>query len=64
LANLEVDKDTFAEEVDVCVKTSFFMRHRMLDVINLSLKNDKVEGIVEVDEVFVRLNRYRIVSII
>ena len=38
-----------AEEVGVGVKTSFYMRHRILDVINLSLKNDKVEGIVEVD---------------
>lgn len=43
-----------AEEVGVGVKTSFFMRHRILDVINLSLKNDIVEGIVEVDEVFLR----------
>ena len=30
------------------------MRHRILDVINLSLKNDKVEGIVEVDECFIK----------
>ena len=43
-----------AEEVGVGVKTSFYMRHRILDVINLSLKNDKVEGIVEVDEYFVK----------
>ena len=43
-----------AEEVGVCIKTSFYMRHRILDVINISLKNDTVEGIVEVDEVFIR----------
>ena len=43
-----------AEEVGVCVKTSFFMRHRILDVINISLKNDTVEGIVEVDECFLK----------
>ena len=43
-----------AQEVGVGVKTSFYMRHRILDVINLSLKEDIVEGIVEVDEVFVR----------
>ena len=30
------------------------MRHRILDVINLPLKNDKVEGIVEVDECFIK----------
>lgn len=39
-----------AEEVGVGVKTSFYMRHRILDVINLSLKND----IVEVDECFIK----------
>ncbi len=39
-----------AEEVGVGVKTSFYMRNRILDVINLSLKNDKVE----VDECFVK----------
>ena len=38
------------EEVGVGVKTSFYMRNRILDVINLSLKNDKVE----VDECFVK----------
>ncbi len=43
-----------ATEIEVGVKTSFYMRHRILDVINLSLKNDAVEGIVEVDEVFIR----------
>lgn len=43
-----------AEKVGVGVKTSFYMRHRILDVINISLKNDTVEGIVEVDEVFIR----------
>ena len=43
-----------ATEIGVGVKTSFYMRHRILDVINLSLKNDMVEGIVEVDEVFIR----------
>ena len=43
-----------AEEIGVGVKTSFYMRHRILDVINLSLKNDKVEGIVEVDEYFIK----------
>ena len=46
-----------ATEIGVGVKTSFYMRHRILDVINLSLKNDKVEGIVEVDECFIKLSR-------
>ena len=43
-----------AEEVEVSVKTSFYMRHIILDVINLYLKKDIVDGIVEVDEVFIR----------
>ncbi|MEG0569957.1 MAG: IS1595 family transposase [Erysipelotrichales bacterium] len=43
-----------ASEIGVGVKTSFYMRHRILDVINLSLKEDTVAGIVEVDEFFIR----------
>ena len=43
-----------ATEIEVGVKTSFYMRHRILDVINLSLKEDTVSGIVEVDEFFIR----------
>ena len=39
-----------AEEVGVGVKTSFYMCHRILHVINLSLKSDKVE----VDECFIK----------
>ena len=39
-----------AEKVSVSVPTSFFMRHRILDVLNLSLKNQTFEGIVCADE--------------
>lgn len=46
-----------AEEVGICVKTSFYMRHTIPNVINLSLKNDKVEVIVEVNECFIKLSR-------
>ena len=38
-----------AEEVGVSIPTAFFMRHRILDVLNLFLKNEILEGIVEVD---------------
>lgn len=31
-----------------------YWQHWILDVINLSLKNDRVEGIVEVDECFIK----------
>lgn len=43
-----------AEDIDVCVKTSFYMRHRILDVLNIMLKQDIVDGIIEVDETYVR----------
>ncbi|MGN1032761.1 MAG: transposase [Intestinibacter sp.] len=36
-----------AEEVGVSVPTSFFMRHRILDVMNLCLKDEVLDGIVE-----------------
>lgn len=41
-----------AEIVDVCVKTSFYMRHRILDAIRLYLGMGHLEGIVEMDETF------------
>lgn len=43
-----------AREIEVSIPTSFFMRHRILDVLNVSLRNDIVDGIVEVDEMFLR----------
>lgn len=43
-----------AEDIEVCVKTSFYMRHRILDVLNITLKQDVVDGIIEVDETYVR----------
>lgn len=41
-----------AEIVDVCVKTSFFMRHKLLDAIRTYMGMGKLEGIVEMDETF------------
>lgn len=43
-----------AKEIEVSIPTSFFMRHRILDVLNMSLRHDIVDGIVEVDEMFLR----------
>ena len=43
-----------ADIIGVGVKTSFYICIGYSDVINLSLKNDKVEGIVEVDECFIK----------
>ena len=39
-----------AQKVSVSVPTSFFMRHRILDVLNLSLRNQVFEGIVSTDD--------------
>ena len=42
-----------AEEIGVSVPTAFFMRHRILDVINLSLKDEILEGVVEVEPCYI-----------
>ena len=42
-----------AEQVSVSIPTSFFMRHRILDVINLSLKNEVLDGVVEADVCYI-----------
>ena len=42
-----------AEEVGVSVPTAFFMRHKILDVINVSLKYETLEGIVETDACYI-----------
>lgn len=41
-----------AELIDVCVKTSFYMRHKILDCIREYIGVGTVKGIVEVDETF------------
>ena len=42
-----------AENVGVCVKTSFYMRHKVLDCIRVFMGVGNVDGIVEMDEIFV-----------
>ena len=39
-----------AQKVYVSIPTSFFMRHRILDVLNLSVRNQVFQGIVSADE--------------
>lgn len=39
--------------IGVCVKTSFYMRHKILDAIRMFMGIGSVEGIVEMDETFV-----------
>ncbi|MBU5336682.1 IS1595 family transposase [Intestinibacter bartlettii] len=39
-----------AQKVSVSIPTSFFMRHRILDVLNLSVRNQVFQGIVSADE--------------
>lgn len=41
-----------AQKVSVSIPTSFFMRHRILDVLNLSLRNQTFEGLISADEYF------------
>lgn len=42
-----------AENIDVCVKTSFYMRHKILDCITVFMGIGNVDGVVEMDECFV-----------
>lgn len=41
-----------ADIVGVCVKTSFYMRHKILDAIKAHMDRGSVSGIVEMDETF------------
>jgi transposase-like protein len=41
-----------AEIAEVCVKTSFYMRHKILDSLNEFMNRGNVSGIVEMDETF------------
>ena len=41
-----------AEHIKVCVKTSFYMRHRILDAIRLYIGIGHLEGVVEMDETY------------
>ncbi|MDF2989023.1 MAG: putative transposase [Eubacterium sp.] len=41
-----------AEIIGVCVKTSFFMRHKLLDAIRTYMGMGRLQGIVEMDETF------------
>ena len=42
-----------AEKVGVSVPTSFFMRHRILDMLNYFLKNEILDGIVDVEPCYI-----------
>lgn len=42
-----------AKAVGVCVKTSFYMRHKVLDFIRTFMGVGDVDGVVEIDETFI-----------
>lgn len=42
-----------AKNVDLCVKTSFYMRHKILDAVRIFMGTGNVEGVVEMDETFI-----------
>ena len=54
LSNTKLSLDKWlkycAEKVDVSIPTSFFMRHRILDILNLAFRNQIFEGLVAVDD--------------
>jgi transposase-like protein len=41
-----------AEIVGICVKTSFYTRHKILDTLNMTMDKNTVSGIVEMDETY------------
>ena len=45
-----------AKNIDVCVKTSFYIRHKILDCIREFMGIGDVDGIVEMDETFITLS--------
>ena len=45
-----------AKELEVSIKTSFFMRHRILDCLNIVIGKGHVGSIVESDETYFRLS--------
>jgi len=46
-----------AEIADVCVKTSFYMRHKILDAINEHMERSNLDGgVAELDETFLALS--------
>ena len=56
---LLVNKATIREcanELGISVKTSFFMRHRILDCLNIIIGKGFVSGIVESDETYFRVS--------
>lgn len=42
-----------AKEVDVCLKTAFYMRHKILSALRENIGVDHLSGIIEMDETFV-----------
>lgn len=45
-----------AKNIDVCVKTSFYMRHKILDCIRKFMEIGDVDCVVEMDETFIPLS--------
>lgn len=41
-----------AAKIGVCINTSFYMRHKILDCIRVFMGTGNVDGVVEMDECF------------
>ena len=44
------------EELNLTIKTLFYMRHRILDIVNLIIKDKELEGVVEADQTYFRVS--------
>ncbi|MGL5751339.1 MAG: transposase, partial [Paraclostridium sp.] len=42
------------EELKLTIKTLFYMRHRILDIVNLIIENKDLKGVVEADQKYFR----------
>jgi len=45
-----------AKLVNLNIATSFFWRHKILEAVKISLSSDQLQGVIEADETYIRLN--------
>jgi len=45
-----------AKLVNLNIATSFFWRHKILEAVKISLSSDQLQGVIEADETYLRLN--------
>jgi len=45
-----------AKLIGIDTATAFFWRHKILEAVKISMKVDPIQGVIEADEIFLRLN--------